>query len=212
MNDLARAGTYVAANPGEFLRACARHVELVALVLTVALAIGLPGALLTSRSRLFQWAFLKVVLALRVLPSLAVLFLAIPSFGLTTTSAAIALVVLAVPPILLNTDAALRAVPRQSREVAVGLGMTSPQRLIRVELPLALPGLLAGLKTAAVETIASATLAAFIGAGGLGTFIVRGFALNDVAPMLVGAIPVSLLAVGAEVALDRLRRVLCPHV
>jgi osmoprotectant transport system permease protein len=96
------------------------------------------------------------------------------------------------------------------REAAFGMGMTGKQVLRLVEIPLALPVVIAGIKTAIVEVIASATLAAFIGAGGLGTFIVRGFSLYDNAILLVGAIPVALMALLAEIGLGSLQRFLQP--
>jgi osmoprotectant transport system permease protein len=151
-----------------------------------------------------------VVNGLRVIPSLAILFLAIPYFGLSFTSAAIALTILALPPILLNTDAGFRTVDPAIKESAFGMGMTSRQVLWRVEAPLALPVIVAGVRTAATEVIASATLAAFIGSGGLGLYVVRGFALFDMAILLVGAVPVAGLALLAEITFGRLERRLTP--
>ena len=117
---------------------------------------------------------------------------------------------LVMPPILINTDVAFRTIDPMIREAAYGMGMNSKQVLQQIEIPLALPVVIAGIKTATVEVIASATLAAFIGAGGLGTFIVRGFALYDNAILLVGAIPVALLALVAEISLGTLQRFLQP--
>jgi osmoprotectant transport system permease protein len=141
---------------------------------------------------------------------LAILFVAIPFFGLTFTSAAIALTLLVVPPILISTDVAFRSIEPAIREAAKGMGMAPRQVLQQVEIPLALPVIIAGIKTAMVEVIASATLAAFIGAGGLGSFIVLGFALYDNAILLVGAIPVAVFALAAEVSLSAVQRYLQP--
>ena len=99
-----------------------------------------------------------------------------------------------------------------NREAAYGMGMLPAQVLRQIEIPLALPAIVAGIKTATVEVIASATLAAFIGAGGLGSLIVLGFALYDNSVLLVGAIPVALLALTAEVSLSALERFLQPPV
>ena len=148
--------------------------------------------------------------ALRVVPSIAILFLAIPVFGLSNTSAIIALTILAFPPILINTDAAYRTIEPAIRESATGMGMTSQQSLWRIETPLALPVIVAGVRTATVEVIASATLAAFIGIGGLGLFVVRGFALYEIPILLVGAIPVALLALAADLLLGGLQNKLQP--
>ncbi len=145
-----------------------------------------------------------------MIPSIAILFLAIPYFGLKIESALIALTLLVMPPILINTDVAFRTIDPMIREAAYGMGMDARQVLQQIEIPLALPVVLAGIKTATVEVIASATLAAFIGAGGLGSFIVLGFALYDNAVLLVGAVPVALLALVAEVSLGLLQRQMKP--
>jgi osmoprotectant transport system permease protein len=118
----------------------------------------------------------------------------------------LALAVLAFPPVIINTYAGMRDVSRPIVEAAYGMGMESAQVLRQVELPLALPAIIAGIRTAAVEVISSATLAAFIGGGGLGDFITRGFALYDPKIMLVGAVPVALLALASEAILGGLQR------
>ena len=114
------------------------------------------------------------------------------------------------PPILISTDVAFRNIDPAVLEAAKGMGMSPGEVLRQVEIPLALPVIIAGIKTATVEVIASATLAAFIGAGGLGSFIVLGFAIYDNAVLLVGAIPVAILALIAEVSLSTLQRALMP--
>ena len=121
--------------------------------------------------------------------------------------ALLALTVLALPPVLINTYAGLHNVDRALTEAAYGMGMEARQVLGRIELPLALPAIIAGIRTAAVEVVSSATLAAFIGGGGLGDFITRGFALYEPRIMLVGAIPVALLALAAEGILGGVQRV-----
>jgi osmoprotectant transport system permease protein len=186
------------------------HLLLVVIPLLVGVVLGLPLGLWSSRSRLVSTVLINTFNALRVIPSLAVLFLAIPYFGLSFQSAAIALTLLVMPPILISTDVAFRSIDPLVREAAYGMGMNRRQVLQLVEIPLALPVVIAGIKTATVEVIASATLAAFIGAGGLGTFIVLGFALYDNAVLLVGAIPVALLALIAEIGLSLLQRAVQP--
>jgi osmoprotectant transport system permease protein len=141
-------------------------------------------------------------------PSLAILFLALPYLGTGFRPALFALVVLAFPPIIINTYAGIRNVDRAVVEAAFGMGMEPNQVLRQVELPIALPAVIAGIRTAAVEVIASATLAAFIGGGGLGDFITRGFAVYEPAIMLVGAIPVALLALFSEGLLGGIQRLL----
>src|SRR5690606_11388531 len=121
-----------------------------------------------------------------------------------------ALTLLAFPPILINVYAGIRNVDSAVVEAAYGMGMLPSQVLRQIELPLALPAMLAGIRIAAVEVIASATLAAFIGGGGLGDFITRGFALLEPRIMLVGAIPVALLALFSEALFSSAQRWLSP--
>lgn len=207
---LIQAFQYAASRPAELLDALVQHLLLVAFALGIGIVLCIPLGIWTSRSRLASLAVINTSNVLRVIPALAVLFLAIPFLGLGFGPAALALTLLALPPILINTDAAFRILPAATREAAFGMGMTERQVLWRVEFPLALPVMVAGIRTATVEVIASATLAAFIGAGGLGIYITRGFALYDIPILLVGAIAVALLALAAELALGVLQRAVEP--
>lgn len=182
------------------------HLLLALTALAVALAVGLPAGVWAARSVQARTAALGALNAARVVPSLAVLALMIPLVGVGFRPAVIALALLAIPPIAINVDLALRGVPAAWIEAARGLGMTPRQIQLRVEWPLALPMAFAGIRTAAVEVIASATLAAFIGGGGLGEPIVNGLADNDMGALLEGAISVALLALGAEIALGWIER------
>ncbi|TAH53840.1 MAG: ABC transporter permease [Chloroflexota bacterium] len=197
---------YAAARSDEWLRALEQHLVLVAVALAIGIALCVPLGILSSRSKSVSFAVINSANGLRVIPSLAILFLAIPYFGLSFTAAALALTLLALPPILINTDAAFRTIPAAVKEAAYGMGMTSRQVLWRIELPLALPVIVTGIRTATIEVIASATLAAFIGGGGLGIYITRGFALFDNSILLVGAISVALLALTAEVLMGGVER------
>lgn len=203
---LIEAFQYAAARSNELGDAFGQHLLLVAVALGIGIAVCVPLGIFSSRSRTASFGIINSANGLRVIPSLAILFLAIPYFGLSFASAALALTLLALPPILINTDAAFRNISPAVKEAAYGMGMTSRQLLWRVEIPLALPVILTGIRTATVEVIASATLAAFIGGGGLGIYITRGFALFDNSILLVGAISVALLALTAELALGGLER------
>ncbi len=209
---VARMIEYIAARPQELLTAIGEHLRFVAVALGVAMALCIPLGVWTSHApwRRVAQALINAFSSIRVIPSLAVLFLALPYFGLSFASSAIALTILALPPILVNTDAAFRTIDAAIIDAARGMGMTPRQTLLRVELPLALPVMLAGIRTAAVEVIASATLAAFIGGGGLGLYITRGFAMYDNAILLTGAIPVALLAFAAELLFGGLQRWVSP--
>ncbi|MFP4437467.1 MAG: ABC transporter permease [Chloroflexaceae bacterium] len=204
------AWNYAVEHLDELLTATRDHLLLVAIALSIGILVCVPLGVVTSRSRVASLTFINGFNALRVIPSLAVLFLATPYFGLSFQSAAIALTLLALPPILINTDAAFRNIDPAIREAAAGMGMTPRQVLRQVEIPLALPVVIAGIRTATIEVIASATLAAFIGAGGLGQFITLGFAQFDQAILLVGAVPVALLALLAEIGMSNLQRAIQP--
>lgn len=209
-NVFAQAFDYALHDGERFRAALATHLQLVLIAIGIGIAVCVPLGVLTSRSRFAALAFINAVNTLRVIPSLAILFLALPYFGLGRTSALIALTLLALPPILINTDTAFRRIDPAIREAAMGMGMSPAQTLGRVEFPLALPVMLAGIRIALTEVIASATLAAFIGAGGLGLYITLGFAQFDNKILLVGAIPVALMALCAELGMSALQRAVQP--
>jgi len=204
------AYTYALSHQAELWQAIGQHLRLVAVALGISILVSVPLGMWSARSRWAANTVINLFNALRVVPSLAILFLAIPYFGLSFTSAAIALTLLALPPVLINTDAAYRTIDGAIREAALGMGMTARQTLWRVETPLALPVIITGIRTATTEVIASATLAAFIGSGGLGLYVVRGFALFDIPILLVGAIPVALLTLIADLGLGAVHRALEP--
>lgn len=201
---------YAQSHTDELMGAFRDHLLLVGIALGISLIISVPLGVWTSRSKTASVTVINFFNGLRVIPSIAILFLAIPYFGLSFTSAVIALTILAFPPILINTDAAYRSIDPAIKESATGMGMTSKQTLWRIETPLALPVIVTGIRTATIEVIASATLAAFIGIGSLGLFVVRGFALYDIPILLVGAIPVAILALSADLLLGGLQRWLQP--
>lgn len=206
---------YIQNNQQKFLDALRLHVELSLYALVLAIAIFVPLGVLASRWRGGP-ALVGIVSAARVIPSISVLFLLYPYrreigqiapfWDRNFVLALIALTLLAGPPLIINTDAALRGVSPSVLENAQGLGMTGPQVFAKVQLPLSLPVITSGVRTAAIEVIASATFAAFIGVGTLGRFITSGLTLYDFSLLLVGAIPVTLLALGAEASLAGLQR------
>lgn len=210
LNLLQETILYAQSHADELLSAFRDHLLLVGIALGISLLISVPLGVWTSRSKTASVTVINFFNGLRVVPSIAILFLAIPYFGLSFTSAVIALTILAFPPILINTDAAYRSIDPAIKESATGMGMTSRQTLWRIETPLALPVIVTGVRTATIEVIASATLAAFIGIGSLGLFVVRGFALYDIPILLVGAIPVAMMALSADLLLGGLQRWLQP--
>lgn len=197
---IAGAYQYYIQNQAFFWQATQQHLLLSITALGISAAVGLPVGVWIARKVQFAQAVMNVFNAFRVIPSLAILFLALPYLGLGFEPSLIALTVLAFPPILINTYTGIRGVDPFILESARAMGMTGSQVLRSIEVPLAIPTIVAGIRIASVEVISSATLASFIGGGGLGDFITRGFALYDVPIMLVGAVPVALLALASETA------------
>ena len=210
MELLAASWQYILENQDRFLDAIAVHLRMSGIALVAALILFVPIGVLASRSGRAGAALVGLVSAARVVPSLAVLFLLLPVLGLGERPALVALTLLAGPALVINTDAGLRAVDPAALESARGLGLNRWQVFAQVQFPLALPVIIGGVRTAAVEVIGSATLAAFIGAGGLGTFITSGLTLLDERLLLVGAIPVTLLTLFAESALSGIERRVTP--
>lgn len=177
------------------------HLILTGISTAFAIAVGLPIGMLILR-----WASLRTIVlsfanAVQTIPSLAMLAFLLPLFGIGVKPALVALTLYALLPIVRNTYAGLSTLPPPVLEAADGLGFTRWQRLLYVEIPLAIPVILAGIRTAAVIGVGIATLSAFIGAGGLGDFINRGLALNNTRLVLLGAIPAALLALFVDFAL-----------
>jgi osmoprotectant transport system permease protein len=190
----------------DFIAHLGTHVALAGSALVLAAAIGIPLAGLAADRGFARGLLLALAGAFRVVPSLAILTLALPLLGLGFRPALLALVVLALPPILVNTDVGLRSVPRATLEAARGTGMTERQVGLCVRWPLALPVVAVGVRTASVEVIASATLAAFIGGGGLGDYIVGGLQTSNPSELLLGAVAVAALALLADAALGYAQR------
>ncbi|GAC1328914.1 MAG: ABC transporter permease [Mycobacteriales bacterium] len=188
------------------------HLTLSLEAITIACLLALPLALVLGH--LGRGGFLAVNVSNigRALPSFAILVLAaqLPAIGIGNVAALIALVALAVPPLVTNTYVGVRAVDPDIKEAARGMGLSGSQVLRRVELPLALPLILAGLRTSAVQVIATATLAAYVSAGGLGRYIVDGFAQADTPKIYAGALLVALLALVVELGLGLLQRRFSP--
>ncbi|MFA9413377.1 MULTISPECIES: ABC transporter permease [unclassified Streptococcus] len=195
---------YLAHNSHQYLTYLWEHIWISLLALGIALVFGTYlGYLAYQRSKLRQ-AITGLSGGLRVIPSLGVLFFLIPLIGVGQMPALIALVLLGLPPIILQTLVGLVQVPESLKEVGKGLGMTDRQVLLKVAFPLALPHLLTGLKLALVEIIASASLATYIGAGGLGTLIFTGLGLYRYDLLLLGGGSVALLSLIAMLSLDGL--------
>jgi osmoprotectant transport system permease protein len=193
----------------EILSATVEHIWLVGIAVLLAIAISAPVAvLLTARTRLRRWT-LGLVNVIQTIPSLALFgfLLPIPFIGgVGKRTTIIALTLYALLPILRNAVVGIMGVDAGVRESALALGMTRRQILFQVELPLASPTILAGVRIATVATIGTATIAAAIGGGGLGTFVFRGIAMADSKVILAGAIPAALMAIAADEVLGWFER------
>lgn len=205
---LADALRWIGEHPAEFGAALQQHLLMSAVSLGIGLLIGLPLAVLVLPTRVGAGLTVGVVNAVRTIPSLAILAAALPLLGIGLVPSVVALVILAVPPILINSLIGLREVDGDTIDAARGMGMRRGQILWRVRLPLAAPSIFGGIRTAAVQVISGATLASFIGGGGLGDFITAGIALMDYSRLLVGAVPIALLAIGVELGMASLERAL----
>jgi osmoprotectant transport system permease protein len=195
---LSAALAWIASHQPEFYRALGQHLLMYAISMSLALALGLPLAVLILNRHKLAFGVINSVGALRALPSLAVLAIMMPLLGIGLWPSVVALTVLALPPILLNAYVGLRDVDPDVLDAALGMGMSRGQMLRRVRLSLAAPAMFAGARTASVQVLAGAALAPFIGGGGLGDFIVTGISMMDTSRMLVGAVPIALLALFAE--------------
>jgi osmoprotectant transport system permease protein len=194
----------------DLLKKTGTHLKLtfVALVMAIVLAVPL-GILLYWRPRIAKYVIYGVGL-LQTIPSIALLAVLIPLTGIGVVPAVIALFLYALLPIVRNTYTGLQTVDPVLKKVALGMGMNPAQRMRWLEFPLAVPVILAGIRTAAVINVGTATLAAFIGAGGLGEYIVTGLALNNTALILRGAVPAAVLAIIIELAFEILERIVRP--
>jgi osmoprotectant transport system permease protein len=195
-----------------------QHLQLTIVSAVVAAAIALPVGIGLGHLRKAGGLAINVANIGRALPALALLILGVQYFGIGTPGgvlslvhslpAFIAMVALAVPPMVANSYVGVSEVDEEVREAARGMGMNGRQVLWRVEIPMALPLIMAGVRTAVVAIVATATLAAYVNGGGLGSLISVGFAVRDNAEVFVGGLLVALLAIGFEVALGLLQRTL----
>ena len=201
---------YLASRRAVILAQTLRHILLVAAALGAAMLVAIPLGLLIERARPAAEGTLGALGVIQTIPSIALLAFMIPIFGIGFVPALVALWLYALYPIARGTYTGVRGADHDAVEAAEALGTTPIQRLLWVRLPLATPVIMAGVRTAAVITVGAATLAAFIGAGGLGEPIVEGLALADTRLVLTGAIPAALLAVLVDAVLGVVERLVRP--
>jgi len=202
---------YFQQSHADFLLALWQHVLIALIAVSLSVLVGFPLGVMSARNRYARTLVTGALSALRVIPSLALLFLIVTLTGAIGLPVAIfALTVLALPVILINTTVAFSQLPSAPVEAATSLGLTPPQIFWKIKLPLAAPLILAGVKTATAEVIASATLAAFIGGGGLGTLIFTGLGLMRTDFLVIGGVSVAALSLTAIALLNLAERHLVP--
>ena len=194
----------------DFTQLLVTHVELSMVALLIAIAIALPVALAVRNTPLGAALTVNVGNIGRAVPSLAILALCQPFLGFGFDTALVALTALAIPPILINASTGLREVSRDVIDAARGMGLSGSQILTGIQMPIAAPVIFAGVRTSAVQVVASATLATFIGGGGLGDLVVEGIQRNDTTVLLAGSFAVAILAIITEVGFGALERALTP--
>ena len=193
----------------DYLGMVGQHLLLSFISVTLAVVIGVPFGILTTRSKKASRFITTVFSTLRIIPSLAILVLLIPVMGIGMKPALVALTVLAIPPVLINTALGFRQVEDFMVEVARAMGMDERTVFLKVKLPLAFPYIMTGIKTAASEIIASATLAAYIGSGGLGVLIYNGISMMKTEYLLIGGVSVAVLTIVCNLLLgSALKKVL----
>ena len=200
--------TWVGDHPRVFWQAASQHLALSAAALAAATAIALPLAVLLVR---WPWASglaIGLVNVLRTIPSLALLVILLPVLGTGFSPSLVALILYGLPAVLINAYAGLRGVDPDIIEAARGQGLSQRQITRRIEIPLALPVIFAGIRTAAVQVVSAATLAAFIGGGGFGELITSGMGMLDIPQLLAGGLAVAALAFATELAFGLCERLL----
>lgn len=190
----------------ELLQTLFEHIQISFIALLIATLIAIPIGIWLTRHTKVAEPIINIAAIMQTIPSLALLGLMIPFFGIGRVPAIIALVIYAILPILRNTYTGIKEVDPSLKEAAQGIGMNTYRQLKNVEIPIAMPVIMAGIRTAMVLIIGTATLAAFIGAGGLGDLILLGIDRNNMNILLLGAIPAALLALLFDYVLKRMEK------
>lgn len=188
-----------------------QHLYLSLVSLAIGILIAVPLGILLTRYHKWAEPVIGVAAIFQTIPSLALLGFMLPLLGIGALPSIVALTIYALLPILRNTYTGILGVDQAAVDAGRGMGMTTVQRLFKIEFPLALPFIMAGIRTATVLTIGVATLAAFIGAGGLGKLIIRGIQMNSNDIVLAGAVPAALLAILLDFILKRMEIAATPR-
>jgi osmoprotectant transport system permease protein len=206
---------FIQFNWNELLEMTLEHIKLVGLAVSTAILTGVPFGIYISQRETLANLVLAVAGIIMTIPSIALFGIMIPILsiinqGIGFLPAFIALILYSQLPIIRNTYIAIKNVDPNVRDAAIGMGMTTWERLYKVEIPIALPLIMAGVRTAVVLTIGIAAIAAYIGAGGLGVYIARGISTSYQVMVQVGALAVSILAISIDLILGRIQKKLSP--
>lgn len=202
---------YFSTHGADYIQMVLEHLNVSILSLAMAILIAVPLGIACSRFPLLEKVSVGVSGILRIIPSLAVLVVCVPILGTGVLPAVVALTVLAIPPILINTALGFRSVPADVLEAARGMGMDERLVFLKIKVPLAFPVSFAGIRTAASEVVASATLAAYIGAGGLGQIIFTGLGLMRTDLLVIGGASVAALSLLVGMLLSAIDRRMRPY-
>ncbi|MGI6082064.1 MAG: ABC transporter permease [Limnochordia bacterium] len=213
MSTLVKTWEYVLVNQGDFVLALRDHLFLLVVVpVLLGTIVAVPLGIAATRWRPLEVIILSVVSTLQTIPSLAMIAVMIPlGLGIGYRPAVVAIFLYSLLPIVRNTYAGINGVDGFLKEAATGMGMTAFQRLVRVELPLAAPMIMAGIRTATVIAVGTGTLAALVGGGGLGQYIVRGLNLIRDYIILAGALPAAIMALLADWLLGKVELAVTPR-
>lgn len=192
---------YVLENSDKYLNALFIHILISIIAIGIGILLGIPFGIISFKSNKLSGYIINIFNFFRIIPSLAVLVIVLPLLGVGFVPALVALIFLAIPPILINTYLGFNNIDKSIIESAEGMGMNKKELLLKIQFPIALPLIITGIRTASIEVIASATLASYIGAGGLGDFIFKGLLLNETKLLIVGGVSVATLSIFSEIIL-----------
>ena len=201
----------LAAKHSELLRLFIDHMNMTTMAVFISLSIGIPVGIVITHSRLATRIVIGLANIMQSIPCIALLAFSVPFVGIGAKPAIMMVIIYALLPIIKNTYTGIMSIDPKTIEVARGMGLTKWQRMFRIELPLAAPFIMAGIRISAVAAVGTMTIAAFAGAGGLGWFINLGLNSQNVGLVLLGAIPASLMALGIDLLLGQLERAVTPE-
>ena len=194
--------SYYQEHQSEYITAVISHLTISIQVVLTAMLIGIPLGLMCAKIPKISKFISGMVNIMRIIPSLALMVFTIPLIGIGKVPAIFALTIIAIPPIMINTAAGFLSIEPNLFETAKGMGMDKSQIFFKVEIPLALPLIITGIRTSVVETIASTTIATYIGAGGLGNLVFIGLGTNQPNILLLGGLSIAVLSIAADIILS----------